>query len=485
MSSNAADPTHPVAAAAWSLTARLALLYTLATTGILLAVSGLLYFALVSQLDGEDETSLANELQTVLGLLREPSGEESLLVRGEMGIGAGVRHRSEYSMRLVDASGNTLLESPQMPKALSPGIFPWPLTVATDARPAAVKRWQAPDGRVFLLTAGRVDPGSASRGRLIQAALDCSDEERLISAFRWKLVGFSLGGAVLSAGVGAWVARRGLRPLREITRAVARAGPTRLQERIGAQAWPGELTALAAAFDQMLQRLDDSFGRLSELSADVAHELRTPINNLRGEAELALAKARGAAEYRTVLASALEEYDRLARMIDGLLFLARAESTEIRLAPVAVEVRREAAAVLEYYEALAQEKEVKLTLAGEGRLQADPLLLRRTLSNLLANALRHTPAGGSIQVAIVAEPDGAARITVRDTGEGIAAEDLPRIFERFYRADRARSAGAEHGTGLGLSIVRSIMELHGGTVSAEGAPGAGAVFTLRFPARNA
>ena len=245
---------------------------------------------------------------------------------------------------------------------------------------------------------------------------------------------------------------------------------------------PAELLALADTFNEMLDRLEESFGRLARFSTDIAHELRTPVNNLRGEVEVALGKPRGPEEYRDVLGSCLEECGRLARLIDSLLFLARAESPQAPVAREPLDVGRELATIRAFYEAAAAEAGVTLAVAAPDGVVAalDRTLFQRAVGNLVANALAHTPAGGSVTLRAAADGD-RLRVEVADTGSGIAPEHLPHVFDRFYRADPAR-ATADGRVGLGLAIVKSIAELHGGTAAVVSTPGQGTRVTLRFPA---
>jgi two-component system heavy metal sensor histidine kinase CusS len=231
----------------------------------------------------------------------------------------------------------------------------------------------------------------------------------------------------------------------------------------------------------MLDRLEDSFDRLSRFSADLAHELRTPVTNLRGEVEVALGKPRSPEEYREVLGSCLEETVRLAGIIDSLLFLARAESAGAQIRRERVDVGRELSVVCDFYEAAASERGVSLHIAPRGEVAADVdrTLLQRALGNLVENSLAHTPAGGSVTLS-AERREAAVRIDVADTGSGIAPEHLPRLFDRFYRVDHSRSAG-KGGTGLGLAIVKSIAELHGGLARVESVPGQGTRVVLLLP----
>jgi two-component system, OmpR family, heavy metal sensor histidine kinase CusS len=290
-----------------------------------------------------------------------------------------------------------------------------------------------------------------------------------------------LGSSLVFAGLaGALVTRTGLRPLRAIAHTTQRITASNLAERLHPAEWPAELRELAAAFDAMLDRLQDSFGRLTEFSANIAHALRNPINNLRGEAEVALGHGRTAEEYQQILGSSLEECERLARMIDSLLFIARTDNPDASIERSVIAARRELDAVQEFYEALAAETEVAVVCEGDATLTGDPMLFRRAVSNLLANALKHTPRTGRVVLAAANLPDGSAEIRVSDTGDGIPAEHLPRIFDRFYRADDSRNRRTG-GAGLGLAICKAIADAHGGSLEVSSAIGKGSAFTLRIP----
>jgi two-component system heavy metal sensor histidine kinase CusS len=317
-------------------------------------------------------------------------------------------------------------------------------------------------------------------GLLYWVALDDSVETELIAKYRnasLVLVGI---GILLSVRVGVLVARSGMRPLGDMAQVAEQITANRLHQRIEPERWPRELTALATAFDEILNRLDDSHSRTSQFTADLAHELRTFIHGLMGQTEVALSKERSPEEYRRILESNLEEYERLTRMMNGLLFLARAEDPKTQIERGRHDARGELETIREFHEPLAEDCGVSVTCKGQADLYADPVLFRRAVSNLLSNALRHTPRGGQIVLSAEQTEDQGALVRVSDTGCGIADKDLRRLCERLYFPDQG-AARRSKGTGLGLAIVKSITELHSGTVAVESRRGQGTVVTLHFP----
>ena len=319
---------------------------------------------------------------------------------------------------------------------------------------------------------------------MLQIALDVTYDDVLLRNYRSILAVISLVGLCLFAGVAAWIVRYSLRPLHTITRMAQRMTAQRLDERLAPSRWPKELTVMALAFDGMLDRLKEAVARLQQFSADLAHELRTPIQNLMLETEVTLARVRTEAEYQEELGHNLDELRRLAFMVDDLLFLARAESSGQELNRQALDGIEALRKAWDFFDAMAEEQEVVVVYQGSGIVQAEPQLLHRALTNLLSNALRYTPAGGTITLAAETAACGACALRVSDTGCGIASEHLPRLFDRFYQVDPDRPRSLE-GMGLGLSIVKSIMDLHGGSVEVHSTPSQGSTFTLYFPVHPA
>jgi len=319
--------------------------------------------------------------------------------------------------------------------------------------------------------------------RHLQAAMDVSEVERTIDAYQDRLIASLLVGSCLCAIFGTWAAHRGLKPLRRIAESTRAIDAHRLRNRLEPGRVPQELRELVGALNAMLDRLDRAFTRLSQFSGDLAHELRTPINNLMGEAEVALGRERSPEDYRQVLESSLEEYRRLSTLISRMLFLARVEDPATAIRARVVEAGPLLADVCAFFEAEASERGIRLSASGEGPLRCDPDLIRQVLANLVANALAATPEGGTVDLAF-RNVEGGSEILVADTGRGIPSDEIPHLFDRFARTRESRER-RENGTGLGLAIVQSIIGLHGGRLDLRSEPGRGTRVAFWIPGSEA
>ncbi|MBC7683773.1 MAG: heavy metal sensor histidine kinase [Bdellovibrionales bacterium] len=268
--------------------------------------------------------------------------------------------------------------------------------------------------------------------------------------------------------------------LRAMGREVGGITARHLDARLSAAAVPAELAELADTLNGMLARLEDSFRRLSNFSSDLAHELRTPVSNLLTQTQVTLSKSRTGDEYRDILASNAEEFERLARLVSDMLFLAKSENDLAMPSREPISLADEVSSVLEFYEALAEEKGIVVTLVGQGTISGGRLMMRRAICNLVSNAVRHTSPGGTITVQILEHGRSWIELQLENVGEGIPAEHFPRLFERFYRIDFARQRQSE-GAGLGLEITKSIVRAHGGEADVSSANGV-TTFCLKFPA---
>ena len=317
----------------------------------------------------------------------------------------------------------------------------------------------------------------------VALAINIQNHRAFLQAFHRDLWLAIAAGIFLTVVLGWIAARRGLSPLRVMTNVAKGISANRLGDRLDSEAVPPELIDLANAFNGMLTRLEDSFRRLSDFSSDLAHEIRTPITNLMTQTQVAVSKDRTADEYREVLYSNLEEYERLARMVADMLFLAKADNGLVIPNSEAVDLATEVRELFGFYEAFADEQNVGLVLAGEGVVQGDRLMLRRAFSNLLSNAIRYTPRLATVKVEI--KPDmesGNIRLVFENKGENIPKEHLPRLFDRFYRADSSRKKTSD-GAGLGLAITKTIVEAHRGTIRVSSANGV-TRFEIIFPIMN-
>ncbi|TBU97270.1 heavy metal sensor histidine kinase [Stutzerimonas kirkiae] len=435
-----------------SLTTRMSLMFMLAVT-VVLALAGLSFNALSQHhFRALDQQVLEEKLASIGNVIRlSDSLAEPERIR--LQLQALLQSHQDLSALLLAADGTLFFGNPQ--DTLAPRHL----------RPLAAWRmweWQAGG---HLYRGMRADIALPGQDAPLQAllALDITNHTHFFEILqRWFWLGL-IASAGLSALLGWIVARRGLAPLRQVTRVTASISAKSLQERIPLEAVPAELKQLVESFNAMLARLEDAFARLSNFSADIAHELRTPLSNLTTHTEVVLSRARSLDDYRENLYSNLEELTRMSRIIDDMLFLAKADNGLI----VPQRERTQLAEVLDklfdYYQLLADERGIRLCQRGAGEVAGDRLMLERALSNLLDNALRHTPANREISVDI-RQSAGQVSLCVENPGAAIPAGHLERLFDRFYRIDPARREGSPGNAGLGLAITRSIIEAHGGRI---------------------
>ena len=452
----------------WSIVFRLALLFTFAAGAMLLCAMGAAYLVVVRHVDHDNDRYLTDKLAAIRADVAADPGPKALnrvltMIRAA---------DKAYAVRILNPSGGVIAESPKM--SLLVPIEAFPKKLSLEGQRPVVSIYHGHNRQEFALLSADIDLGN--QPLTLQLAQDRTHDKKFAARYAFLLAGIVGCAVVTCAGVAFLVTRRVLRPLRNLGQSINRTGATRLRERVPVDGWPEELQPLAVGYNRMLARLEDSFTRLSQFSADLAHELRTPIAILRGEAEGVLTKPRTGDQYREVIESSLEELQRLSAMIDNLLFLARAETIgSVQLS--FFDGRATIEKIREFYELVAQEQGIAIECVGEGMIYAEPNLFRRALINLLTNSLRFTPSGGTITVSLQ-HRNGASEVSVADTGCGIPSEHVPNVFDRFYRANAARNAT---GTGLGLSIVKSIMQTHDGTVTVQSNLRQGTMVTISFP----
>jgi heavy metal sensor kinase len=286
---------------------------------------------------------------------------------------------------------------------------------------------------------------------------------------------------LVTAGLGWLLARGSLRPIQRMTHTARRISGANLDEKVPTSGSGDELDQLAVTLNEMITRIRESMARIRRFSGDAAHEIRTPLAAIRSQIEVTLELPRSREEYDQVLRQVLDEVDRLGRGADAILRLATSEAGLQRSQRSAVDLAELLADLIAFFEPLAAEKDVKLSLALEPTpaVMGDPAWLHQLFANLVHNAIKFTPPGGSVRVELSQEPEvHAIAVAVRDTGVGIPREHLDRIFERFHKVDASRTEG---GFGLGLSLAREIAKAHGGTIHVESEPGRGSVFRVLLP----
>ena len=450
------------------IASQLVFFFTLAAAFLLSCGLGVFYWLVVQHAFEEDNAVLADKISVLSADLKaggpKATGEELKSVRtGEHPV---------YSVRVVDSAGRTVTETLGMNRLLPPSIFPSPRISTSSTRNP--KNYRV-GGRLFsLLTTIEEANGQPYT---IQVAQDRSTDDRFTKEFGALVAVVLAFGILASILIAITITKRGLRPLGEMTRSLGRIGPTHLNERVSPAGWPRELQPLAVAFDAMLKRLDDSFTRLSQFSADLAHELRTPITNMLGEAQVALTRDRTPPEYRETIESTIGECERLSGIVDNLLFVARVDAAREPIAPTRFDARAAVEKIASFYQMIANDHHVTIRCSGEGQIYADPGLFERAVGNLVDNALRFTQEQGSIQI-VLADHAANFEVAVSDNGCGIAPEHLPRVFDRFYRAESSRGSD---GAGLGLALVKSIVDLHDGSARIQSEVDRGTTVTLIFP----
>jgi len=319
-----------------------------------------------------------------------------------------------------------------------------------------------------------------SNGETLLLALDTHHHTHFMTQLHYTLAIYILFATILSGWLGWWAARRGLAPLRVMHERVREIDSRQLNVRMPTTDSSIELVELGQGLNLMLERLEKDFERLSEFSSDLAHELRTPITNLLTQTQVTLTRDRDIEAYRDVLASNAEEFQRLARMVSDMLYLAKTEHGLELPHRESVDLAREVQALFDFYEAVAEEAHVSLTLSGEATIVGDRLMIQRAIGNLLSNALRHARGNSVVQVLIVRLAD-TIELSVLNEGPAIDPLDMTRLFDRFFRTEKSRPHPAHSGTGLGLSITQSLMVAHGGSVRVQ-SDQKNTSFTLVFPA---
>ncbi len=459
-----------------SLATQLTAWYGISAFVLVLGTTYFLYWSTARTLHTESSKLLLDKMQTIRLILTSDDATHSRF-RDRVEREWAAKKIEKVYVRAADENGNIIASTPNTEKKVSDLLDRYqnkPLSA-----PEVLESTDDGNGRIYRTLQSNIPV----HGKLVRVSLvlDCTDQYLLLKGYRERLYVALFVALFLSLLVGRRIAVRGMRPLRRIAAQAGHIRSSNLYERIDTTSLPVELAELAATFNEMLNRLEESFGRLSRFSADLAHELRTPVNNMSGEIEVSLGRSRTPEYYQDLMGSCLEECGRISKIIDSLLFLARCENPKTSLKTEKINLKNELQAVLEFYEVSAVEAgiETSLEVSEELEINVERTLFQRAVGNLLSNAIKQTPSRGKVGVVVRASEDQIA-VKVEDTGCGISADHLPHVFERFYRVDASRSKGSG-GTGLGLAIVKSIAMLHGGNVKMESELGKGTQVWINFP----
>lgn len=453
-----------------SLTARVMLFVALATATSLLLL-GLLVQTLIAHHFAEQD---AEELQVIRNAIQQIiQSSDNDITRLSAALPHAVTGHHGVFYRVSDAQGKLLYQSPGADLSGFPGQQDSGRTLSTNE----LSEW--PSGAHAFRGALSTSTIAGKHYRIIVAS-DMQFHLNFLEHFRlslWSLMAFACLLTLLAAWLGV---HQGHAPLRHLSDSVRAIQTHQLHVRLDANEVPVELRDLVQAFNQMIERLQQGFTQLSNFSSDIAHELRTPLTNISTQTQVALGKARSADEYRELLYSNLEEQERLARMVNDMLWLAKTDHGLIKPHGTHIYIEQEMHELFDYFDALAEEKQVRLKFEGNDfQVHGDRNMLRRAFSNLLSNAIRHAFSDSDIVVSTSTDNHGHLQISIRNQGNDIPAEHLPRLFDRFYRADASRQRQNE-GAGLGLAITHSVITLHHGQISVSSAAGS-TVLTVTLP----
>ncbi|WP_321910406.1 MULTISPECIES: heavy metal sensor histidine kinase [unclassified Paraburkholderia] len=454
---------------AYSLLRRLSFAFTAVAIVVLSLAGGLLYHALSRDLRRHDDNEITVKLRELL-IEAHGFGSTSAVARMSDLFRDEMRSHPAMTFAILDSQGDVLADSGR------------PLQHLTSPGPGAPGQGEPWSCSPPSIGAARCVYGDSvlPSGEKIRVLLSHGASERndLLGQYQGDVWGVLLAGSVLMGLLGYLIARRGLRPVKTIGRRISRIETHNLGERLDIDGGPVELRDIAVPVNRMLDRLERAFARLSQFSSDLAHDMRTPLANIISASQVTLSRERTIEEYETLIDSNIEECERLQRMIETMLFLARAEHAKESLRLSDLDCETEFARLTSFFEGVADNKGVRFVAQGAQSVRADPTLFLRALSNLVSNALNYAEPGSEVALRTYRSGDCIA-VAVTNVGPGIAPEHIGKIFDRFYRINAARKGSAKN-MGLGLAIVKSIMEQHRGAVDVVSRGGI-TTFTLLFP----
>jgi len=461
---------------------RLTLWGSVSTLAICATVCVALYFGLDISLHDEVDRFLEGEVQEFLAILREEGDEPFSMIERDVREELGSRERKDLTFRLLDIRGACVLTSHEN----DPLPNPWPHMPASGAVPSGI--WfntvKIDKPSMAIRACGQMTDLPGRGPYIVQATYTLGTVYASLARFRNLCFGVMAIALVLSVIGGHMLSRKSLRPVNAMATKARRIGTESISERLHRSNNGDELDQLASVLNEMLERLETQIRRIQQFTADAAHELRTPLAALRGNAEVALGSRANDADRRRALEDSIEEYDRLSRLTDNLLLLAQADAGRDLLRRERISLETAMRDVIDLYVPLAQEKDITLscTVDSADFVSADDGRIRQLISNLLDNAIKYSPRGSGVTITLGRKANDVV-LTIADEGCGISSEHLPHVFDRFYRADAARSR-ATAGFGLGLAICRTIVEAHGGNIEIESEPGRSTKVICTLPAES-
>jgi two-component system, OmpR family, heavy metal sensor histidine kinase CusS len=453
----------------YSLLRRLTLAFTIVAILVLSLAGGLLYHSLSVPLRQRDDDEISVKLNEFVHQAHQFGTVQAVARNSDLFREEMLSHPA-ITFAILDGRGNVLADSGRPDRHF---------TSAGPGNPAARLPYSCSPPTVGPSRCVFGDETLPS-GETIRVLLAHGAVERNAVLYKYQgpVLLVLIGGSVLMGMLGYGIARRGLTPVKAIGQQISRIEAHNLSERLDIGCSPRELHDIAVPVNRMLDRLERAFSRLSQFSSDLAHDMRTPLANIISASQITLSRERTMEEYETLIDSNIEECQRLQRMIETMLFLARVDHAKQPLKLGMLDCKGEFAKLTSYFEGIALNKSIQFVMDGATQVRADATMFRRAVSNLVSNALDHADAASEVALRAY-RSGGYVAVAVTNNGHPIPPEHLGKIFDRFYRIDAARQGSAKN-MGLGLAIVKSIMELHRGRVDVESRAGA-TTFTLYFP----
>ncbi|WP_211466421.1 heavy metal sensor histidine kinase [Collimonas silvisoli] len=457
-----------------SLTARVTFLFALIACAVVTSLGMYLYSSTRQALETRADYSLIGRVEHFRRLLHDLYNVKQMEDRPAL---FETMLGSEQDVLMFAYPGQAPFVRVNPDNMTAPSMTPQnlnqPLTLA------ALRPGQRTDGVRVRWVSALAEIGSDGSTVVITGAHVMTQESHILARYYWQVIAAAAVSVLLTALLGFLVLKRGFLPLTAMAARAAEVSPTNIAIRLQEADAPQELRRLAASFNAMLDRLADGYEHLSQFSADLAHEIRTPIGALMGQTQVTLGQVRNAAEYQQVLESNLEELQRLSRIVENILFLAHADHAGLVVEKAPLVLADELHKIADYFEGVAEERGIRLEVDASGKLQASPVMWRRAVSNLVVNAVRYAAPGSTVRLRARQQAQGM-RIEVENQGDPIPQEQLDRLFDRFYRGDKSRSEYTES-NGLGLAIVRAIMLVHGGSADVACSREGLICFSLVFP----